>query len=897
MQLLTTKKTKTVALMTTIILMTSIMLTAIPLAGARSASDPTSGIDWNGFSDHYDSATMGVWPQFDTSSPNIPVAALIYPGLPPGAVPEYTHGTNAFLSCRPRPVGVGQTVLVNVWISPGLYHAFFCPDYKVTIEDPTGHQDVIIADSYYADATYWFEFAPTTVGTWRLKFEFAGLYIPAAMYEDSSLGTGFFALANNTFNVYTSNYYEPSETPWTELVVQEDQVLSWPAAELPEDYWDRPCNSMNREWWSILGNFPFTGKYYYPDGYELYAGQYGYHAYVKGPETAHIVWERQQALSGIIGGEQYYYSSIGGGSGPNIIYSGRCYGTTDKEVNGELVSVWECYDLRTGEVYWDLTDVSGAPTQILYELGASEPVPGAEASVRAGIYLVSISGGTLRKYDPWDGDLSLEIDLPDGFGTNDMYNNEWVMSVQNLGGGNYRLINWSMAGSTRDFEERIYSNASWPISGLGTVRDYEEGLVVNTFMGWNVPPGPQWGIGTHFQVYDMFTGQELWVFATNDTKTYTTQTGGSTWICKRGILAIAMSGRRWVGYDLRKKEVAWISPELAYPWGNWWPYNRASYDVDSDGDGIGDTPAVISGCYAGVYAINIMNGDIIWYYKNPRSVTYENPYTTEDGTPSSPLFTGVMIADGKVYAYNGEHSASQPYGRDWSIHCINADTGEGIWTTYNPIQPRAIADGYLVATNSYDGHLYVFGQGKSETTVTAGPKTIAKGEPVLIEGNVLDQSPAQPGTPCVSKDSMNIQMEYLHLQQPIDGIWHNETITGVPVTLTAIDQDNNVYDLGVVTTNGYYGTFSHAWTPPEEGTYEIIASFGLDESYGSSVASTSVNVGPEPEALEFPDAATQEDVDQAVDGLTPMFLGIILAVIVTLILVIYTLWTVRKIQK
>jgi len=317
MKISTINKTKTIALLTTILLLTSIMLTMLPSVSSRSASDPTSGIDWNGFSDHYDSATMGVWPQFDTSSPNIPVAALIYPGLPPGAVPKYTHDTHAFLSARPGLVGVGQSVLVNIWISPGLYHAFFCPDFKITIEDPTGAQEVKIMDSYYADATAWFEFSPNMAGTWRLKFEFAGLFIPAAMYEDSPLGTGFFGLANNTFNVYTSNYYKPSETPWTEITVQDDLVWSWPPADLPTDYWTRPVNPMNREWWEIAGNFPFSGKVYYMDGYELYSPQYGYHAYVEGPESAHILWRRQQAIAGLVGGEQYYYSETNGGSGPS----------------------------------------------------------------------------------------------------------------------------------------------------------------------------------------------------------------------------------------------------------------------------------------------------------------------------------------------------------------------------------------------------------------------------------------------------------------------------------------------------------------------------------------------------------------------------------------------------
>ena len=76
----------------------------------------------------------------------------------------------------------------------------------------------------------------------------------------------------------------------------------------------------------------------------------------------------------------------------------------------------------------------------------------------------------------------------------------------------------------------------------------------------------------------------------------------------------------------------------------------------------------------------------------------------------------------------------------------------------------------------------------------------------------------QPGTvPCVYAASMETQMEYLYMQHPIDGLYHNETITGVPVILTAIDSNGTVTDIGTVTTNGYYGTFRYAWTPPKEG--------------------------------------------------------------------------------
>ena len=193
---------------------------------------------------------------------------------------------------------------------------------------------------------------------------------------------------------------------------------------------------------------------------------------------------------------------------------------------------------------------------------------------------------------------------------------------------------------------------------------------------------------------------------------------------------------------------------------------------------------------------------------------------------------------------------------------------------------------YLVATSSWDGYMYVFGKGKSATTVTASPKTIAKGATVLIEGTVTDQSPAQPGTPCVSKESMKTQMEYLHRQMPIHGLWGNETITGVPVALCAIDSKGTVIDIGTVTTNGYYGTFGISWTPPDEGKYEIIASFVGDDSYGSSSAATAVSVGPAPEPYPEP-VQPEPPIDT-----TPTIIGTGIAIIIAV--AIATLLLFRK---
>jgi hypothetical protein len=194
-----------------------------------------------------------------------------------------------------------------------------------------------------------------------------------------------------------------------------------------------------------------------------------------------------------------------------------------------------------------------------------------------------------------------------------------------------------------------------------------------------------------------------------------------------------------------------------------------------------------------------------------------------------------------------------------------------------------VADGYLSASDRNDGFMYVFGKGKSATTVTAPQTAVAKGTAVLISGTVLDQSPAQPGTPAVPKESMATQMEYLHMQKPINGVEHNLTINGVPVTLTAIGSDGTVTSIGTAMTNGYYGTFSQEWTPPKEDKYAIIASFAGDDSYGSSSGGTGLLVGPAPETIQPAETPVIPDYTMAIVGAA---IAVIIAVAVATVLIL-----------
>jgi hypothetical protein len=256
--------------------------------------------------------------------------------------------------------------------------------------------------------------------------------------------------------------------------------------------------------------------------------------------------------------------------------------------------------------------------------------------------------------------------------------------------------------------------------------------------------------------------------------------------------------------------------------------------------------------YNYVYAFNWTDGKIVWKYAATAYAPFESPYNDGNGTSVYSFNGGCTIADGKMYIANTEHTPTYPLTRGWGVHCINITDGSLLWKLDNPMSTGAMADGYMCFANSWDGTMYVIGKGPTKTTVTAPDVAVPLGTGVVIKGTVLDQSPAQQGTACVSKDSMSQQMEYLHLGQPIGGIWNNETIIGVPVSLMAIGENGTVIDLGTATSNGYSGVFSLAWTPPAEDKYDIIATFAGDDSYGSSMSTTAVSVGPAPAAYPEP---------------------------------------------
>jgi hypothetical protein len=772
--------------------------------------------------------------------PNNSVEAQLAPvqptvNIPAGSVPNATFSTISHLSYRPNPVGIGQPLLINMWMQFETFdrHRKYHDAFQLTITAPDGKIDVFIMDSYPADATMWKEIVPDKVGNYTLKFDFLGNFFPAGRYLEGNIIT---ATSGGT-NFAQSEYHKPSSDGPYILVVQEAPVASYPSSAMPTEYWTRPVHPQNREWWSLLGNYPPTGVYGGEDAnwpadtnpYTL--AQYGYVPYVSAPTSSHIVWKRQFAIGGIVGGSLGPQSLLhnpglsGANAGdsvdghPTMIYGGRGYYSVIKPFNGITQNVWQCYDIRTGELFWEKTDVpfSQRPTFIMYAPPAG-PVEGSQPyEVRP--LLGYIGGGQLIKYNPMNGEMIGNYSIAP-LTTGTFYKDPCALSIQDLGASagtnRYRLINWTTLGTsanlTTSTTTRVISNITWAWNSLPTTVDFEAEIAVRAE-------------NTRIRTYSLNTGNLL--ADVNTTIGYGTFAGPS--LTDQGKFARRYNDGYWHCWDIRTGEYLWKSELSSWPWATFGTYGSTSYGG-----------LILSNQYDAVAAINWTNGKVEWVYTQPTS-PYESPYTGPDGETVQPWHACSIIADGIYFTMNSEHSPSQPLRRDWKMHAINITTGEGIWKiasaqsglgTGSRVFQGAIADGYLLYSDAYTGYMYAVGKGKSETTVTAPQTNLELGQSFTITGTVLDISPAQSGTPAISDKDMDLWMEYQHMQMP-----KPKDATGVTVELSAFDPNGNSIDIGKATSDSN-GVFGFTWTPQVPGLYQIVATFAGSNSYGSSTAST-----------------------------------------------------------
>jgi len=825
--------------------------------------------------------------------------------IPSGQTATYTIDSLAFLSVSPNPVGRGQQLLVNVWTTFPSGEGKYQVGYTVTITKPDGTTQDVQLRSYVADGTSYFTYIPDVSGQYSFIFKFAGEYFPAGYWisgQYSATRTGTFSGAIYNPSVYVS----PATSDTVVITVQDSLVASW-QSPLPTDYWTRPIEPNNREWYAIAGNFPWAGAQ--TTSANAWKDEY-YGPFITAPNTPHIVWKIQRGMGGLIGGEAYQYPSSGSGGTPSLIYEGRCYQTVTKVMaqagtgKTAAISVAECYDLRTGQVYYDIPTADGGvtPTYLAYwypnAAGATGTVPGEVADQGLTVDIFALSTGFLYKVNPLTGAVT-NITIP-SFTGNILINNGYVLSFQRTGyitvnNDNITvnkawtgfIVNWTVRGTSTNFTgvntvnagisntaSRVLSNVSatipesyrtiWQVpGGYGDYGAFDPESLISVNQNRFIYGGYY---GSSLEAFSLVTGQSLWNWTSDVNQMESAYRPTNAW-CRHGRYIAEMERGYWKAWDLQTGKVLWTSEMKDVPWGEFWMYDEAAYQ-----------DMIFCVGYTGVWALNETNGAKVWQYVDP-SVPFETPYNSNNGTETSYSVQNIRIADGKVYVQNSEHTPSYPQTRGWGLICLNVTTGEKLWKIMGTAMgPGPAADGYMTASSSYDGYMYVLGKGPSKTTVTAPDVQVPSGTTVVIRGSVLDMSPAQPGTPAISDKSMDTWMDYLQLQMPIDGIYHNATIKGVDVMLVAVDSNGNPSTIGTTTTDTS-GNFAMEWKPTNPSMYGVTAIFSGSDSYGSSTATTALSVGT-PQATQTPaPTASLTGVATATDLMTFIAIAIIAIII------------------
>jgi hypothetical protein len=833
---------------------------------------------------------------------------------PPWDVPVVVYAV-----VRPDPIGVGQEALIIFW--PNIYPPTAVGAYgdrytwTVDVTTPSGSKTTLGPFTSDPVGGGWALYTPSEVGTYTI----------VANMEDH-LVTGLpTPPANARGTEYINDTMLGSSSDPITLTVQEESIEAWPEAPLPEEYWTRPINGMNRDWWKLAGNWL--------GGAAQNVGPTNTFGYGLGPESAHIMWATPMWAGGImdarygaIGYQNYHYEGLN--FYPPIVINGKLY----YNVESLPREGWRVLDLYTGEELW-FHNTTGPVTSVGGGFDFSGRLEGDILSFgqiynyespnqHGGMpYLWSSGAGGYgsaavdewRMFDAETGSYICSIGNMSTVRGTAVYGKEGSILRYNIANG--RLTVWNSSRAIW-YEEEFYSNSYWMWRPtLNYTFDGNNGYSLNV----SIPtlPGPILAVregefvigGTGGQndadavidgtlwALSLELGKEgtlLWEISFTPPRAYATAAqaprarypvSGPTVVPEYNVFLFeeASTLQRWA-YDLTTGNLLWgpTDPEPAL---NYYGMTDNVYEGK-----------LLTCGYGGVLiAYNITTGEELWRYE-ASNVGFESPYG------NYPIGIG-CIADGKIYLGAGEHSPTQPNWRGPNLRCIDANTGKELWKismlgvsmpSGNGGSNYAISDGYLLALNGYDNQIYCYGKGPSATTVSIKNDVIAKGNTVLIQGTVTDECAGakqlvEEGkfnvVPAIADEYQEDWMEYLYMQQPCP-----MDLNGVPVKLEVFGEDGSYIEIGTVTSDPY-GKFKCEWTPSDEGLYTVMATFGGSKSYYRSYDATGLSVGqaaapagpiePEPtEPSEVPVITTE--------------LAIILAAVIVAVAVIAGFWIIRK---
>jgi outer membrane protein assembly factor BamB len=629
---------------------------------------------------------------------------------------------------------------------------------------------------------------------------------------------------------------------------------------------------MLHEWSPVAGNWVIPGSYH--DTPAVTGNE-------DAPETAHILWTKEYQMGGLAG-DPLGAQSVECGAAyetkfTNVVAIGGTIYYNERDSRWQVDRV-VAVDLRTGEERWrrELTDSDGETHRLSFGQAFYW-----DSYNYHGVfyYLWATSRSTWHAFDPTTGDwIYTMTDVPSGttlvgdkgefyrytVNTADGWMTLWNSSrvVSNQG-------SWRPHGRTYNCTTRGYEwNVTIPTDLPGSAQQYYHGDRIIGMNGTSFERGiidcvVNWAIS-------LAPGQEgrlLWnepFVPPERAVTMIPFKYGDPEV--RVFVRYCRTLKVWYGFDMDSGRRIWTSEPQGFmdAYGNPGVYDGKLYDMGYDG---------LLHCY------DIRTGKTLWIYRTP---DYYNEwlFSNQWGT-----YQMTFIADDKVYISTNEHSPIDPKPRGGPFAAVDAQTGEAIFVIrsfYNSYMPGfLIGDSVVTLMNTYEHQIYAFGKGPSATTVTAGPKVSQNGNPVLVEGTVMDVSPGVEaanrklrfpnGVPAVSDESMSHWMQYVYQQFP-----RPTNATGVEVAINVLDPNGNYYEVGRTTADAD-GFFKLSFEPPVPGEYTVIACFEGSKSYWPSHAKTALTVTEAPAATPAPTPAPASVADTY---FLPVSIGLLIAIVV-----------------
>jgi hypothetical protein len=771
-------------------------------------------------------------------------------------------------------------------------------DFTLEITQPDGNTET--KGPYTSDPTgSTFDiFTPTQTGMYKFVLKYSGQVltlvnpqtgIAVSRTDPNLVRFNTAAFENDTFL--------PSEAT-TYLTVQVDPIAKIPDYQLPTSYWTYPIEGQNSAWASVSSNW-LGGAYL---GWVNPNQQNLWQKDGIAPNTAHILWTRPIELGGIVGGttaipEVGFYSggSYEGRFTSSIIMNGRLFyqeplGHSNN--GGGYTSV----DLRTGEVKWHRDDIgvivtagtagtatttstiqtAGPTFAQLYEYES----PNQHGVVGGILWQTSTVGTGPTAVTTWQGI--------------DAFTGKWAFNLTKVPAGfevytsRGEIVRYVLAynTTTKSGTLGLWNNTAAPgeLLNPGTSTDAWQwrpnGKVIDasTAYSWKVPiiadltglsapaivsviPGDiiigtscslAWLGGVITKTPDPMTfwaisdrddgtrGQLLWLKTYPAPADFITPYMGPVDPVSRVWALTYIETQEWVGYSVDTGDRLWgpVTGNL----------NDFSYYGSGRGGGqvgfVANGKLYTQGFGGEIISYDMKDGKVLWKYNNTNS-------GLETVWGNYPIFIAA-IADGKIYAFNNEHSPNYPLYKGERVSCIDAASGQELWTMLGwagqaggpGTSTGILADGTFVYYNYYDNQIYSVGKGPSSVTVDAPLTAVPNGQAVTIRGTVTDQSAGakelvQEGkfniVPAVSDASQGPWMEYLYMQKP------RPNAAGVQVKLTATASGGTPTEIGTVTSDAN-GQFVTSWTPTSEGVYTITATFEGSGAYWGSNAVTGLTV-------------------------------------------------------